>query len=240
MLAGARRVIQRVGRHVVAEPIAAIAREPQIARARIPVETDAVANAPRERLEARPVGVHSHDVRVPVGIGLADVARRADGHVELAVGSERDELASMLAVGRKPVRHDDRLRRIVEPALDVVEAQDTTDGRHVERSIAERNACRLAQVRRDRADGPGSLSAGRGGDRIDVPADRAREQRAVGAECHLPRAGHARDELDREPGRKPDLIERQRLRGERLRRRAGNQQCAEHPEVRHPSLCNEP
>ncbi len=52
----------------------------------------------------------------------------------------------------KAVADDDRRRRIGEAALDVVEAQDADDRRHVERAVAERDARRLAQSRRDHVD----------------------------------------------------------------------------------------
>jgi len=53
--------------------------------------------------------------------GHADVARRADRHVEPAVGTEGDELPAVMAIARIPVGDDDGRRRPVEARLDIVE-----------------------------------------------------------------------------------------------------------------------
>ncbi len=87
--AGARRVIELVGRHVVAQQVAAVVGEPELAGARVPVETHAVADALGEHFEVAAVGVHARDLGVAPRIGLADVARRAGRHVQLAVRDRR-------------------------------------------------------------------------------------------------------------------------------------------------------
>ena len=195
VLAGARDVIERVGRHVVAQLVAAVVVNHSSLRARIPVEADGVAHARARRLRApMPSAFIRMMFGVPIGVRLADVARRADRNVELAVGPEGDELAAVVAVGRKAVGDDHRLRRIVEAALDVVEAQDAVDGRHVERAVAKRDARRLAQVRCDRAHAsPRRSSAGGERDRVDV-ARRTEPTNSVplAPERHRARVGHAR------------------------------------------------
>src|SRR5690349_13111091 len=224
--ARARRLVERVGRHVVAHHVAPVVGEPQRARARIPVEAYAVAYAARIWLEARAVRVHAHDARVTVAILLAHVAWRAHGHVQLAVGAEGDELPPVMTIGRKAVRYDHALRRAIETPLDVVEAQDRAHRRDVEGAVAKRDADGLAQAGRDRAHGCGAI--GPGGferDRIHVAAYRADEQRAVIAERHLARTGRTRDELDRESFWQSDLVERQALCQPVQRRRREDNRC---------------
>src|SRR6185503_9821713 len=86
--------IELVVRQVVAEHVAAVIGEPQLARFRVPVEADAVAHALSEHLEVGPVGPHPQYGRNP-GRRHADVARRADRYVQQIVGSEGDELPRM-------------------------------------------------------------------------------------------------------------------------------------------------
>ena len=108
VLAADRDPVQFVGRLVVAQHVAAVVGEPQFVRARMPVEADGVAHAPRDDLEGAAVGIHPPDVGVALRIGLADVARRADRHVELAVGAERNELAPVMAVARESIADEHR------------------------------------------------------------------------------------------------------------------------------------
>ena len=130
---------------------------------------------------------------VAIGIRLADVARRADRHVQLAVRAEGDELPAVVAVGREAVGDDDRRRRIGEAALDVVEAQDAVDRRHVERAVAERDARRLAQSRRDDADDRLALRRRRRQrDRVDLARRRASRRTACRPRPRSSRAHSAR------------------------------------------------
>src|SRR5436190_7416307 len=94
-----RGMVQRVGRRVVPQQFASVAREPQFPGAWIPVEADRVAQAPGIDLQARSIRIHARDGRVTVGIGFADIARRADGNVELAVGTEGDEFPAVIRIG---------------------------------------------------------------------------------------------------------------------------------------------
>ena len=89
--AGLRRDVQLVRRHVVAEHVAAVVGEPQLACHRVPIEPDAVAHALGEHLHPGSVGLHPDDGRHH-GRRRADVARRADRHVEHVVRPEGDEL----------------------------------------------------------------------------------------------------------------------------------------------------
>ena len=142
-------MIQRVGRRVVAHHVAAVDGEPEFACAWIPVESHGVALAFREYLEAAAVRVHPGDVGVTHRIELADVARSADVHIQLAIRTERNEFAAVMRLARKPIGDDDRPRRIGEMPLDVVEAQDAIDRRNIERAVVKRDARRIGQPGRD-------------------------------------------------------------------------------------------
>jgi hypothetical protein len=86
MHAGARRVIQLVGRHVVAKHVATVVGKPEFARLWMPGETDRVAHSAREYLKVAAVRLHPHDVGVSVAVRLANVARRTDRYVQVAIG----------------------------------------------------------------------------------------------------------------------------------------------------------
>ena len=111
----------------------------------MPVESDAVAHALGEHLDVRSVGLHPQDGRHH-GRRHADVARRADRHVQQVVGTEGDELPRVAGLRvRQAVTHDDRRGRRVEVPLDVVEPQQPARGRHVERAVSHRDAVGLIE-----------------------------------------------------------------------------------------------
>ena len=96
--ADAAEMVQLVGRLVVTHVVAPVVGEPEILRGRIEVEAHAVAHAARDHLRLAASQVDPGDGRVQRGGRRADVARRADGNVELAVGTEGDELPAVVAV----------------------------------------------------------------------------------------------------------------------------------------------
>src|SRR5207249_8266233 len=95
LLARLREAVQLVLGKVLREPVALIVGEPELARLRMEVETDGVAHAAGDDLHTAAVEVHAADVRVLVRVGITDIAGRADRHVELAVGSDLDELPAV-------------------------------------------------------------------------------------------------------------------------------------------------
>ena len=115
VLAGAGYAIELVGWNVVTEHVAAIVGEPELLRLRVPVEADRIAHASRHDFPATTIGIDARDDRVLLGIGLADVARRADRHVQLAVRTEGDEFAAMMTVVGEGIADDDRSGRGIEP-----------------------------------------------------------------------------------------------------------------------------
>ena len=131
--------VQFVLRAVVAEPVAAMVGEPQFARLGMPVETLRVAHAGGDHLHARAVRVVAADLRVLLG-RLADVAGRAERHVELLVRAEGEVLPVVVLLGRQVEfgRHVDRLH--VGLVLDVVEAQHLVDRHDVQRAALDRDS----------------------------------------------------------------------------------------------------
>src|SRR5262249_20948077 len=106
------------------------------------IEAHRVAHAARHNFQVAAVGVDPENLRVFAGVRLADVARRADWNVELAVWTELDEFPAVWDIARKLVIDGDRRRRLVEIVLDVVVARDLLRGGHVERPLVELDAVR--------------------------------------------------------------------------------------------------
>ena len=139
--------VELVLRPVVAGPVAAVVGEPQLLGHRVPVEPDCVADPACHDLHAGSVGVVAADLAVDAGIDLADVAVRADLHVELSVWSERDVFPVVMNRVREIelVGQFDRLAGIVELVLDIVVAEHLVDGEHVERAVLEGEPVGLGQ-----------------------------------------------------------------------------------------------
>ena len=137
--------VQFVLRAVVAQPVAAVVGEPQFAGLRMPVEALGVAHAPGDDLHAGAVGVVAADLRVLLG-RLADVAGRAERHVELLVRAEGEVLPVMVLLGRQVElgRHVDRLH--VGLRLDVIETQHLVDRHDVQRAALDRDARGLREL----------------------------------------------------------------------------------------------
>src|SRR5215475_4696495 len=106
--------VQLIGRNVIAHIVAAVVREPQLLRQRIPVESDAVADSPGEYFEAAAIGFHARDRRVWIRTP-ADIAGCADVGIEHSVGAKRDELPAMLPVCRKAGVNELWFRRVLQP-----------------------------------------------------------------------------------------------------------------------------
>ena len=145
-------MVQFVARRVVAEVIAAVVGKPHLARRRMPVEAHGVAHAAREDFLARAIRLHSQNRGVGLA-AIAHVARRADGHVQQAIGAEADELPSVMPIARQLVGDDRRRAGVLEVRLDVVEANHAVDLGHIQRAVAERDAVRhVPQTADDRDD----------------------------------------------------------------------------------------
>ena len=145
VLADLRQMVQLVGRLIVAEPVAAVVGEPQVAGRRIEVEADAVAHAARHDLGPAAREVEPRDRGVERARRRADVARRADRNVELSVRAKRDELPAVMGVGRIGIAGHFGLGRAGEITRDVAEAQDAVHRADVEGAVAKRDAARRVE-----------------------------------------------------------------------------------------------
>ena len=222
---GFRRVIQFAGRQVIAHHVAAVIVEPQLLRCRIPIEANGVAHAARKHLKLTAIRFESVDGGVHIRIRCADVARRADRHVEPAIRTEGDELPAVMAVPGQFVEYDDWLWRGLQIGFDLIEAQDAADFGHVQRTIANGYT-----VRRVQAPGDGDDLV-----HLAVPIcihqrmdrafrARAHEHRAPGAQRQRARVFDAlRIDLDLEAGRQPEALDGRGGRGQ-FGRRCGDQQ----------------
>ena len=206
MQALARRVVEAVARHVLAQPVAGVRREVELLRHRVPVEPHAVADAVRVVLEPRAVGVDARDIGVRVG-RQADVARRADVEVELAVGPEGQVLPAVRQVARQDVVDHGHRRRVVEPVLDPLHLGDPRDLGDIERAVPEGHAVGQVEALGDRLD---LARAALVDDRVDVAGHAARdEQRALVAPGHDARiVDPVRPQGRLEPGRELELVDR--------------------------------
>ena len=220
--AGARRVVELVGRHVVAHVVCAVVGEPELLRARVPVEADAVADAARVDLALAARGEAAD--RAVFILRLAYVAGGADADVEQAVRPEPDRLVAVMRMVRQIAGDDRRLGRILQVALDRVVARDAADLRDVERAVAEGDAVRRIQPARDHARGAAARRHG-----IDISLAAADEERAAAAERERSRAGHVLGvDADAKPGRQLDLVEARRGKGARGGERADERSEAKH------------
>ena len=77
----------------------------------------------------------------------ADVARRADLEIQLVVGPNGQELPAMGLVLRQIVVDEDRLRRVVEIILDLLDLGDFRQLRDVQRAALEGEAVRPIESR---------------------------------------------------------------------------------------------
>ena len=204
----------------VAHPVRTIVREPQLLGLRVPVETDRVAHAARHDLDVGAVQVLAPDLAVQAAIDLAQVARRADGNVELLVRPDAGELPVVVRrLGQVDLVADIRRLRIVELVLDAVETQRLVDRDDVERAIVEGEAVGLLLALDDHLDAALAALVGDGVDLADHAG--ANEDRALVAAPQRARARNAvRPQLHLEAGGHLDLVERDLLaRRDRQRRR---------------------
>ena len=199
-----RSPVQLVGRQLWAQVIAAVVGEPQLARHRVPGETHRVPEAPRVDLDARAVGMHPKDGAV-VAFRAAHIARRADRKIEKTVRSELQHLPAVMPVGRQPVGDDHGSGRVAQSRLNLVEAEDGVDRRHVERPVAERDPARHPQPRCDLAHALATTVAVFIGHCEDAPFPAgADEEGAFLPPGHLPCIGDFREGLDDEALREMD------------------------------------
>ena len=132
-----RSVIQLIRRAVIAQPVPPVIGEPQLFGDRMPVKPDGIADTRGVNVPFPVLQVDPQDRRITGIAAFADITGRAHRHIQPPVGTEGDELPSVPAVGGKIVINDHRFRRIVQPLLDIVVAQDPIHLGDVQRSVAE-------------------------------------------------------------------------------------------------------
>ncbi|MGY4432102.1 hypothetical protein ACVWWO_004579 [Bradyrhizobium sp. F1.13.1] len=180
--------VQLVRGQIVADPVAGILGEPELAGARIDVAADRVANAERVDFRIAGLGIDAADLR-DAGRGHADVEGRSERNVEPAFLVDRDVLPAMRGIGRHVVIDDLALAGIVELVLDVVVADQLVDRDDVERTVLDGQTRGHVQPLEDGLDLFLSVVVL---DRVNVAeAERADEQRALVTPGHLPRGQHA-------------------------------------------------
>src|SRR5262245_56864114 len=133
------RVVQFVGRNIVAHLVASVIGKPQFFRLRMPIESDAIPNTHRKYFKPRAVGLNPVNYTVTF-IRSADVAGGTDRNVKHSVGTESDKLPAVMPVARKFIVHDNRLWRILKLRFNVVVTRDPENFRHVEPPTSESNA----------------------------------------------------------------------------------------------------
>ncbi len=131
MQPGARRVVEFVRRHIIAQLVAAIVGEPKFTCHRMPVKPDAVAHAVGEHNRLRAIGPHAENRPIARVAALTHITRRADRHIEPAVRTKANELPAVMAVARQAVGHHHGLGRVIEPGFDLIIAQNAIDFGHV-------------------------------------------------------------------------------------------------------------
>ncbi|MCY1408830.1 hypothetical protein D9M71_241600 [compost metagenome] len=218
VLAVARYPVQLVVGQVVAEHVAAVVGEPEFLRLRMPGKTDRVAHPVGHHLAAAAIDVHALQIGVARAFGTADVARRADRHIELAVRAEGDELPAVVGFAREFGRQRFGLRRLIQMRLDVAQDDNPADRRDVQIAVAEGDTDGHLQVI-----GNHSHTAAIRRQRIHLSRFAAQEQCAALAPGHGSRAWHlVAEDLDAEAIRQLDVFER---RGAMRRTGKTGQQC---------------
>ena len=197
--------VELVRRHEVAQPVAAVVGEEQLARARVPVEAKRIAHAAREHLEFVAVRTHAQDGALEAA-HLADVARRADRDVEQLVRAERRIAPAVVPKVRQHARghHDLALAGRIETA-DLV-LLDHEQGA----ILVERDAVWHLQAARDLHHLVGNAIA-LGVEHRDHPIA-ARADVDPGAalrDRQRARPRHGGEHLDRKPRGRAQAIERQ-------------------------------
>ena len=147
------------------------------------------------------------------------VAGLTDFEIELVVRADGQELPAMRLVLGQVLVDDDRLRRLVDLVFDIVDLGDLRQLGDVERAVLVGHAVRAIEAGHQHMDLAFAVFVGDG---IDlVLQSRADEHRALVAERHRARIGHAGGiDLNIEALGRLELVERQLVLrgGERWRR----------------------
>ena len=217
-----RRAVELVGRDQVAQLVATVVSEEQLARQRMPVEPDRIAHAASEHLELVAVRAQPHD-RAFEAPHLADVARRADGDVQPPVGAEAGIPPAVVAKVREHAR---RHHDLALPGA--IEAADLVLLDHEQRAIGgERQAVGHLEPARELDHLVGEAIALRIADGEHLVAPRPDVDAApLLGDDQRARPGHFGKDLDRKSGRCAQPTQRQ-LRTARRRQQRNRQNDAD-------------
>ena len=123
--------VEFVFRAFIAHPVAAMVAEPQFFGHGVPVKTHGVAHAGGDHFHARTIGVVTADLGV-FSAGLADVARCAKRHVQLAVRTEA-QVFPVVVLQRGQLERGGHVHRLcVGVGFDAVIAQHFVDAHDVQ------------------------------------------------------------------------------------------------------------
>src|SRR6476469_7873214 len=104
-------MIQFVRWKVISLAISTIVGKPKLLGLRMPSTPNGIPNTTGKYLEIAAVGLHAHDGGIAIRVRFANIAGRADWHVEISVRPERNEFPTVLAIVREAVVDDDGLWR---------------------------------------------------------------------------------------------------------------------------------
>src|SRR3989449_1210345 len=211
------RVVQLIGRSVVAHAITPVVSKPKLFGDRMPVKANRVAHATGKYFKAGAVRFHARNHRIAVRVGFADVARRAHWDIKQAVGPESDKFPTVRPFYRKAIADDDRLGRAIQPRFDIVIAKHSANLGDIKRAVVKRHTIGRLQSLGDSNDASRAFFCW-SRKRIDFP-------RPAGADEYSPFrtqdhgasiANIVNEDGDFESRRQLDLLQR-RLSGKRVR-----------------------
>src|SRR6516225_7489999 len=117
----------------------------------MPVHSDDLPNPARYDFRAAAVEIDTAELRVR-GRRHADIARCADVEIKLVVGTDGEKFPAVRLVLGQIIVDDDRLGRVIEVVLDLLNLRDLCELGDVEGTVGEREAVRPIEARVERLD----------------------------------------------------------------------------------------
>src|SRR6266481_48898 len=117
----------------------------------MPVHSDDLPNPSRHDFRAAAVEIDTTELRVG-GRRHADIARCTDVEIELVVGADGEELPAVRLVLGQIVVDNDRLGRVIEFVLDLLNLRNLRELGDVEGAVGERETVRAIETRVERLD----------------------------------------------------------------------------------------
>src|SRR6266446_10027492 len=117
----------------------------------MPVHSDDLPNPSRHDFRAAAVEIDTTELRVG-GRRHADIAWCTDIEIELVVGADGEELPAVRLVLGQIVVDNNRLGRVIEVVLDLLNLRDLRELGDVESAVGERETVRPVEARVERLD----------------------------------------------------------------------------------------